>query len=182
MDNESPLPQDVAARPMGPVFKAAAKFAAVFVAVIIVSFWLFAPACACQTREDLYVMAMKHDLRSLQRVQSSYHADHGTYAASLSALRAGISAEESLQPTLWVTVVVDAATRDGFSAHASHPGTPVRCVILEGNMIPPDPANNPDEVDCSKPPMTRARIAEARRVSRAWAVERNRGRKSPTRE
>ncbi len=150
MDNESPLPEDVAARPMGPVFKTAAKFAAVFVAVIIVSFWLFAPACACQTREGLYISAMKSDLRFLRQVQSSYHADHGTYAASLSTLRAGISAEESFQPSLWVTVVVDAATRDGFSAHASHPGTPVRCVILEGDMIPPAPPNYPNEVYCSE--------------------------------
>ncbi len=133
---------------MGPVFKASAKVAAVFVAVISVSLWLFVPVgCGCQTREGLYMAAMKSDLRFLRLVQSSYHADHGTYAASLSALLAGISAE-GFQPSEGVTVVIDAATRDGFSAHASHLGTPIRCVILEGNMIPPD---YPNEIRCTEP-------------------------------
>ena len=154
---------------MNRVFKASAKVAAVFVAVISVSLWLFVPfGCGCQTREDAYISAIKSDLRFLGQVQSSYHADHETYAASLSALRAGISAEEGFQPSLWVTVVVDAATRDGFSAHASHPGTPVRCVIWEGDMIPPDPPNYPHGVDCSKPRMTRAQMAEARRLFGEW--------------
>ena len=134
---------------MGPVFKASAKVAAVFVAVISVSLWLFVPfACGCQTREGIYMSVMKSDLLFLRRAQSSYHADHGTYAASLSALRAGISTEEGFQPSSAITVVIDAATRDGFSAHASHPGTPIRCVILEGNMIPPD---YPNEIRCTEP-------------------------------
>lgn len=149
MDNESPRPQSVAARPMGPVFKASAKVAAVFVAVISVSFWLLVPAaCGCQTREGPYMTAMKYELRMLRRAQSSYHADHGTYTDSLSALLGGISAEERFQPNSMVSLVIDAATRDGFSAHASHLGTPIRCVILEGDMIPPD---YPDEIRCTEP-------------------------------
>ncbi len=133
---------------MGPVFKASAKVAAVFVAVISVSLWLFVPfACGCQTREGIYMSAMKSDLRFLRLLQSSYHADHERYAASLSALFAGISAEEGF-PSNSVTLVIDAATRDGFSAHASHLGTPIRCVILEGDMIPPD---YPNEIRCTEP-------------------------------
>ncbi len=105
--------------------------------------------------------AMKSDLRFLRLVQSSYHADHGTYAASLSELRAGISAEDaeegfqrlqsfqpSYKPSYMVTVVIDAATRDGFSANASHLGTEIRCVIWEGDMIPPD---YPNEIRCTEP-------------------------------
>ncbi len=144
---------------MGPVFKASAKVAAIFVAVISVSLWLFVPVgCGCTSREGPYMAAMKSDLRSLRLVQSRYHADHGTYAASLSALLAGISAEEGFQPSEMVTVVIDAATRDGFSAHASHLGTEIYCVILEGDMIPPD---YPNEVRCPEPGgKVQARIAK----------------------
>ena len=133
---------------MGPVFKTSTKVAAVFVAVFSVSLWLFVPVgCGCSTREGAYMAAMKSDLLFLRRAQSSYHADHGTYAASLSALLAGISTEEGFQSSYdVVTVVIDAATRDGFSAHASHLGTPIRCVIWEGDMIRPD-----YEIRCTEP-------------------------------
>ncbi len=142
---------------MGPVFETSTKVAAVFVAVVGVSLWLVPVGCGCTSREGPYMAAMKSDLRFLRLLQSSYHADHGTYAASLSALLAGISAEEGFQPSYRVTdegtfnvgdVVIDAATRDGFSAHASHLGTPIRCVILEGDMIPPD---YPNEIRCTEP-------------------------------
>ena len=133
---------------MGPPFKASPKVAAIFVAVIGVSIWLVPVGCGCTTREGPYMAAMKSDLRFLRLVQSSYHADHGTYAASLSALLAGISAEEGFQPSYSVTVVIDAATRDGFSAHASHLGTPIRCMIWEGDMIRPD---YPNEIRCTEP-------------------------------
>ena len=133
---------------MGPPFKTSAKGAAIFVAVIV-GLLLFVPVgCGCTSREGPYMAAMKSDLRSLRLVQSRYHADHGTYAASLSALLAGISAEEGFQPSEMVTVVIDAATRDGFSAHASHLGTPIRCVIWEGDMIRPD---YPTEIRCTEP-------------------------------
>ena len=136
---------------MGPPFKASPKVAAVFVAVVGVSLWLVPVGCGCTSREGPYMAAMKSDLRFLRLMQSSYHADHGTYAASLSALLAGISAEEGFQrfqPSYSVTVVIDAATRDGFSAHASHLGTPIRCVILGGDMIPPD---YPNKIRCTEP-------------------------------
>ncbi len=134
---------------MGPPFQASPKVAAIFVAVVGVSLWLVPVGCGCTTREGPYMAAMKSDLRFLRLLQSSYHADHGTYDDSLSALLAGISAEEGFQrfqPSYSVTVVIDAATRDGFSAHASHLGTPIRCVIWEGDMIRPD-----YEIRCTEP-------------------------------
>ena len=137
---------------MGPPFRASPKVAAIFVAVVGVSLWLVPDGCGCSTWEGAYMAGMRSDLRFLQRAQSSYHADHGTYAASLSALLAGISAEEGfqrLQPSYdVVTLVIDAATRDGFSAHASHLGTAIRCVIWEGDMIRPD---YPNAIRCTEP-------------------------------
>ena len=138
------------------VLRATAKIGTIFAVVIGVSLWYFAPSCACTTEEYRYTQAMKSDLRSLWSAQEIYYADHETYSASLSELLvtdgyADGAPTEGFRPSPGVTVIVDDVASDGFTAHASHTGTPVQCVIFFGDARPPHPDIPAGEVSCSDP-------------------------------
>ncbi len=149
MGNEPSQSRTAAARLMRTVLKDTARIGAIFAVVIGASVWFLAPSCACQTREYTYTQMMESNLRSLSSAQEVYYSDHEAYSTSLSELLMIDYYPDGFQPSSGIRLIVDDATSDGFSAHATHAGTPVQCVIFLGEMRPPDPVTEPGEIYCS---------------------------------
>ena len=157
MEDKLSPPPSAFERFVSPALKATATLGAASVVAIGASLWLFTPSCACAgPKEIAYISMMKSDLRNLQSSLEIHYADHETYSASLSELLVTDYYAEGFptsgfQPSEGVTVIVDDATAVGFSAHATHWGTLVQCVIFEGGVRPPDRDMPAGEVHCSEP-------------------------------
>jgi hypothetical protein len=146
----NPSPRgSAAARLFRTVLRDTAKIGALFAVVIGATLWVMAPTCACTTEEYRYTQMMKGDLRSLWSAQEIYYSDHEAYSASPSELLRLDYYADGFQPSSGVRLTVDDATADGFSAHATHAGTPVRCVFFVGDVRSPDPTSQPGEIYCS---------------------------------
>lgn len=75
-------------------------------------------------RETTYVAAMKSDLRNLAALQAGYYTANDAYALTVPST--DFSASDNVE------LVIDSATVTGWGAHATHPGTPVTCLISGG--------------------------------------------------
>ena len=133
------------------VVMATAKIGTMFVVVIGVSLLFFLPSCACTTQEYRYTQMMKSELKNLWSQQEIYYVDHEAYGASLSELLMIDHYPDGFHPSTGTILIVDEATSHGFSAHATHYGTSVRCVLFSGDVRPPDPDIPTGQVFCSDP-------------------------------
>lgn len=95
-------------------------------------------------RERTYVSVMKTDLRNFATSQESYFYDHSTYSADPATLYA-----RGFEPSSDVIMVVNEATASGWSATATHPGTPAACNIFIGSAAPVGAADREGVVGCS---------------------------------
>lgn len=121
------------------VWGSAIRVTVVLAGVFGALFILYAPACGCTTKEHAYRANMKGDLRNLVMAQEVYYADSGSYALTLSAL------ETVYQPSAPVSVVLDVAAPDGWSASARHTGTSAVCVVFIGEDM-----NRPSSPDAEE--------------------------------
>ena len=115
---------------------------------VVTVYYLIAPSRG-DSKEKAYIAEMKSDLRNLVTAQEAYAADHRVYAPSLEAM-----GQKYYQTSTGVTVVIDRATADdGFTASATHSGTPYRCAIFVGSVTRPPQIGNAlaGEPRCWKP-------------------------------
>lgn len=95
-------------------------------------------------RERTYLSVMKTDLRNFATAQESYFYDQGTYSADPSTVYA-----RGFETSKDVTLVVNEATASGWSATATHTGTPAECNIFLGSAAPLGAATREGVVSCS---------------------------------
>ena len=94
------------------------------------------------TKEKAYLASMKSDLRNLATAEEAFLFDSLTYTTSLPMLN-------NFQPSVGVTIVVNAATGGGWSATASHTVTTKRCYLFYGSAAPIGTATQEGKVSCS---------------------------------
>ena len=129
---------------LGSLLLSAAKVGAVAVGVVLLLSFVFARSmCGCQTKEQAYVAAMKSDLRNLVTAEEAYYADHETYVPSESDL--------NYTTSTGVSIHIDQATADGWSASAVHAGTTKQCAIFIGDVEPPASDAEPGAPYCWEP-------------------------------
>ena len=121
---EKPAGSDV----VRSVLVGTAQLLAVFAAIVVTIIVLGSPA-GPSTRDRAYEAAIKSDLQYLERAQSDYFADSGSYGASLAELN--FTASENV--TIQLTLAGDSA----WSAFGTHTSIPARCTIFVGNIEPP---------------------------------------------
>jgi len=95
-------------------------------------------------RERTYASVMKTDLRNFATAQESYFYDHATYSSDPATVYA-----RGFETSKDVTLIVNEATASGWSATATHPGTPAGCSIFIGNAAPIGAADHEGVVRCS---------------------------------
>lgn len=95
-----------------------------FVVVIGIMAAIAIPKFA-NTKEKAYVAAQKADLRDLATAEESYFVDHKTYSMDFH--------EMNYTPTRTVVIAVTAASAEGWTANASHPGTAITCRVGFGS-------------------------------------------------
>ena len=81
------------------------------------------------TKERAYLAAMKSDLRNIVTAQETYFAENVTYTTSTTNL--------GLIITTGVTVTINTATAQGWTATASHTATSKTCGIWMGTGVTP---------------------------------------------
>lgn len=102
---------------------------------VLVPRWEFA-------RSKAMVVTMKSDLHNLAMAEEAYFFDHATYTTSVPMLIAFSSSRG-------VTITVNETTSGGWSATASHSGTPRQCFLYTGNVTPVGVAPVEGQVTCS---------------------------------
>ncbi len=92
------------------------------------------------TREKAYTASVQSDLRHVANLQESYFAENHQYTTSVSAL--GFADSEG------VTLSAITVTGTGWSATATHPGTPDICGMFYGEAAAVSPATQAGVVTC----------------------------------
>src|SRR5262245_16616703 len=95
-------------------------------------------------REKTYVSVMRTDLRNFSTAEESYFYDFATYSSDPATVYA-----RGFESSKDVTLSVNEATATGWSATATHPGTPSTCSIFMGSAAPVGAATHEGVVDCS---------------------------------
>lgn len=95
------------------------------------------------TRERAFVSTIKADLKNLAEIEEMYYNNNYTYGPTTTAL-AFVNSEG-------VTITIDEATNQGWSASGVHAGVPGQsCSIYHGNAAQVAPATVPSVVQCSR--------------------------------
>lgn len=125
----------------------AAGLAAVELAIVIVALGLLlvvaVPAVAAIRARPL-IGALRANLLNLAAAQESHFYDYRAYAGDIEALR-----RAGFAPGSGVRVTIREATRAGWSASASHPGTRVQCFLFVRDAAPVGSATVAGAVHCS---------------------------------
>jgi prepilin-type N-terminal cleavage/methylation domain-containing protein len=93
------------------------------------------------SRERAFVSTLKADLRNLSSLQEIHHGEHVAYSADQAALR--------FTPSDGVTVTIGEANGLGWSATASHTGSPTTCAVFYGQAAAVAPATVAGVVACT---------------------------------
>ncbi len=96
------------------------------------------------TKEKVYMAAMKSDLRNLATAQEAYHYDEATYYDG-----AVPSAQLAYRLSSGVSVTLSDVTGFGWAAVTSHIRTLKTCAIFMGAAPVTAPAVNEGQVKCS---------------------------------
>jgi type IV pilus assembly protein PilA len=94
------------------------------------------------SRDQAFVSAMKSDLRNLATAEESYFYDYATYTPSTGNLT-------SYNPSMGVTVVINEATRAGWSGTATSSHATRQCFLFIGNAAPVGAATQEGQVACN---------------------------------
>ncbi|HEX9581970.1 MAG TPA: type II secretion system protein [Gemmatimonadales bacterium] len=94
-------------------------------------------------RQRPVIEALRANLRNLAAAQESHFYDFRGYAGDLEALR-----RTGFAPANGVRLVIREATRAGWSAGASHPGTRVQCFLFVREATAPSSAPMAGSVHC----------------------------------
>jgi prepilin-type N-terminal cleavage/methylation domain-containing protein len=94
------------------------------------------------SREKAYIAAMQSDLRNLATAEESYYYDYSAYASSTSLLPA-------FNPTVGVTVAINAADIGGWSGTATSVNTTRQCFLFFGNAAPVGVATQEGQIACN---------------------------------
>lgn len=122
-------------------------FTLVELMVVVVIVGLLAAIAGPQfanARERTYVAVMTTNLRNFATAEESYFYDFATYsgdAADVQARGAELSKD--------VTLTINEATLSGWSATATHIGTPVKCYMFMGSAAPVGAATAEGVIACS---------------------------------
>jgi prepilin-type N-terminal cleavage/methylation domain-containing protein len=95
-------------------------------------------------RERTYVAVMKTDLRNFLSAEESYFYDFATYSSDPATVYS-----RGFETSKDVSLVVNEATATGWSATATHIGTPSQCAIFMGSAAPLGAATHEGVVDCT---------------------------------
>ncbi len=96
------------------------------------------------TKQKAFVARMTSDLRNLAVSQEAYFDDANAYYSG-----AIPSTELIYNPSTGVTVTIDAATTDGWSATASSVGTSRQCQVFYGSAGPDGVATVEGKIQCT---------------------------------
>lgn len=94
-------------------------------------------------RERGYVALMQADLRNLAVTQETFFIDNEYYATSVAELAA-----KGFRSSPYVQFLISEATRGGWSASVSHPGTQQQCYLFVGFAAPVGAATTNGVVTC----------------------------------
>ncbi|MBI4501797.1 MAG: prepilin-type N-terminal cleavage/methylation domain-containing protein [Gemmatimonadetes bacterium] len=95
-------------------------------------------------RERTYVSVMITDLRNFATAEESYFYDFATYASDPATVQV-----RGFETSQGVSLTVNEATSSGWSATASHIGTPQQCYMYLGSAAPIGSADSEGVVACS---------------------------------
>ncbi len=96
------------------------------------------------TKEKAYVARMTNDLRNLAVSQEAYFDDNNAYYSGTIPSSALI-----YNPSVGVSVSIDAATVDGWAATASSVGTSRQCQVFYGSAGPVGVATIEGKIQCT---------------------------------
>lgn len=91
-------------------------------------------------RDKAFITAMKSDLRNLVTAQETFRADSARYTPS----RSDVS--KSWRESSGVTVFINEATNNGWSATAKHTATTRTCAIFIGTGVAPSGGNEGEPI------------------------------------
>jgi len=94
------------------------------------------------TKEKAYIGAMKSDLRNLATAEEAFFYDSSTYTQNLNAMN-------NFRASTGVTLTVNEATAQGWSATASSANTPRLCYLFSGAATPVGSATTEGRISCS---------------------------------
>src|SRR5207302_1591269 len=94
------------------------------------------------TKEKAYIGAMKSDLRNLATAEKAFFYDSSTYTPNLNAMN-------NFKASTGVSLTVNEATAQGWSATASSANTPRRCYLFSGAAAPVGSATTEGRISCS---------------------------------
>ena len=94
------------------------------------------------TKEKAYIGAMKSDLRNLATAEEAFFYDSSTYTQNLNAMN-------NFRASTGVTLTVNEATAQGWSATASSANTPHLCYLFSGAATPVGSATTEGRISCS---------------------------------
>src|SRR5881296_1798803 len=94
------------------------------------------------TKEKAYIGAMKSDLRNLATAEEAFFYDSATYTNSLAAMN-------NFSASTGVSLAVNEATPQGWSATASSANTTRRCYLFSGSATPVGTATIEGRISCS---------------------------------
>src|SRR3989442_6908073 len=94
------------------------------------------------TKEKAYMGAMKSDLRNLATAEEAFFYDSATYTTSLGAMN-------NFSASTGVSLTVNEATPQGWSATASSANTPHKCYLFSGTATPVGSATTEGRISCS---------------------------------
>ena len=94
-------------------------------------------------RERGFVAVMQADLRNLAVTQESFFFDNEYYASEVNDL-----VNKGFVGSAAVQYAISEATRTGWSATVSHPGTTQRCYLFVGFAAPVGSATRNGVIDC----------------------------------
>ncbi|OLB18769.1 MAG: hypothetical protein AUH12_01590 [Gemmatimonadetes bacterium 13_2_20CM_69_8] len=94
------------------------------------------------TKEKAYIGAMKSDLRNLATAEEAFFYDSATYTTSLGAMN-------NFSASTGVSLTVNEATPQGWSATASSANTPHKCYLFSGTATPVGSATTEGRISCS---------------------------------
>jgi type IV pilus assembly protein PilA len=93
------------------------------------------------TKGRAHAAALRTDLRNLANAEEAFFASNSRYTAAFDSL--------NFRGSPGVIVVIPSATKQGWSASATHPESyPLKCAIYSGPVTPLPPATTESEVGC----------------------------------
>ena len=94
------------------------------------------------SKQKSYEAQMKSDLRNLATAEEAFFYDSSTYTTSFPLMN-------NFMPSAGGTIVVNEATRVGWSATASSTGTGRKCYLFMGTATPVGPTTKEGVAACS---------------------------------